>query len=79
MPTSVINQERDRGHSDPHSPAARSASEDAPSIPSTMLAAVYRGVNDVRVEAVPVPAIGPGEVLLRVHSCGICGTDLKKI
>ncbi len=79
MPTSVINQERDREHSGPHNTAARSASEDAPSIPSTMLAAVYRGVNDVRVEAVPVPAIGPGEVLLRVHSCGICGTDLKKI
>ena len=48
-------------------------------IPSTMQAAVYRGVNDVRVETVPVPAIGAGEVLLRVHSCGICGTDLKKI
>ncbi len=48
-------------------------------IPSTMHAAVYRGVNDVRLETVPVPKIGPGELLLRVHSCGICGTDLKKI
>ena len=48
-------------------------------IPPTMLAAVYHGVNDVRLEAVPVPKIGPGEMLLRVHSCGICGTDLKKI
>jgi L-iditol 2-dehydrogenase len=28
---------------------------------------------------VPVPAIGPGELLVRVHTCGICGTDLKKI
>ncbi len=45
----------------------------------SMQAAVYRGVDDVRVETVPVPAIGPGEVLIRVHSCGICGTDLKKI
>lgn len=44
-----------------------------------MRAAVYRGINDVRVETVPVPPIGPGEVLLRVHACGICGTDLKKI
>jgi L-iditol 2-dehydrogenase len=44
-----------------------------------MQAAVYRGVNDVRVETVPGPAIGPGEVLIEVHSCGICGTDLKKI
>jgi L-iditol 2-dehydrogenase len=48
-------------------------------VPATMQAAVYRGVNDVRIETVPVPAIGPGEVLIRVHSCGICGTDLKKI
>jgi L-iditol 2-dehydrogenase len=48
-------------------------------IPSTMLAAVYRGINDVRLETVPVPAIGPGELLLKVHTCGVCGTDLKKI
>src|ERR1700678_3680208 len=48
-------------------------------IPATMLAAVYRGVNDVRLETVPVPQIGAGELLLRVHTCGVCGTDLKKI
>ena len=48
-------------------------------IPATMQAAVYRGVNDVRLETVPVPQIGPGELLLQVHSCGVCGTDLKKI
>jgi L-iditol 2-dehydrogenase len=49
------------------------------SLPATMLAAVYRGVNDVRLETVPVPAIGAGELLVRVHTCGVCGTDLKKI
>ena len=49
------------------------------SIPDSMRAAVYRGINDVRVETVPVPEIGPGEVLIRVAACGICGTDLKKI
>jgi L-iditol 2-dehydrogenase len=49
------------------------------SIPATMRAAVYRGINDMRVETVPVPEIGPGEVLIKVASCGICGTDLKKI
>jgi L-iditol 2-dehydrogenase len=48
-------------------------------IPTTMQAAVYRGVGDVRMETVPVPRIGAGELLLRVHTCGICGTDLKKI
>ena len=55
-----------------------------PVIPATMRAAVYRGVNDVRVETVPVPVdadggIGRGEVLVRIETCGICGTDLKKI
>jgi L-iditol 2-dehydrogenase len=49
------------------------------SIPTTMRAAVYRGLSDVRVETVPVPEIGAGEVLIRVAACGICGTDLKKI
>jgi L-iditol 2-dehydrogenase len=48
-------------------------------IPATMQAAVYRDVDDVRLETVPVPEIGPGEILVRVHTCGICGTDLKKI
>jgi L-iditol 2-dehydrogenase len=48
-------------------------------IPATMQAAVYRGINDVRLETVPVPQIGAGELLLRVHTCGICGTDLKKV
>ena len=48
-------------------------------IPATMQAVVYRGVNDMRVETVPVPAIGPGELLVKVATCGICGTDLKKI
>src|SRR6202521_251678 len=52
---------------------------DARAVPATMLAAVYRGVNDVRTETVPVPKIGRGEMLVRVHSCGVCGTDLKKI
>ncbi|MGH9556001.1 MAG: alcohol dehydrogenase catalytic domain-containing protein, partial [Terriglobales bacterium] len=48
-------------------------------VPATMQAAVYRGKGEVRVEDVPVPTIGPGELLIRVHTCGICGTDLKKI
>ncbi|HUM03866.1 MAG TPA: zinc-dependent dehydrogenase [Terriglobales bacterium] len=52
---------------------------EGPVIPSVMKAAVYRGQNDVRLEEVPVPEIGAGEMLVRVHTCGICGTDLKKI
>lgn len=45
----------------------------------TMRAAVYRGPARISIETVPVPQIGDGEILLRVHACGICGTDLKKI
>jgi L-iditol 2-dehydrogenase len=48
-------------------------------VPATMRAVVYRGVNDMRVETVPVPEIGPGEILIKVATCGVCGTDLKKI
>lgn len=44
-----------------------------------MRAAVYRGQGRVSVEDVAIPAIGPGELLLRVEACGICHTDLKKI
>ena len=53
--------------------------EESKTIPSTMLAAVYHGINDIRLETVPIPKIGPGELLLKVHTCGVCGTDLKKI
>jgi len=42
-----------------------------------MLAALYHGPDDVRVEERPVPAIGPGEALLKVVSAGICATDLR--
>jgi len=44
-----------------------------------MRAGVYRGKDRVVVETVPIPEIGPGEVLFRVAACGICGTDIKKI
>ncbi len=44
-----------------------------------MKAAVYRAVDEVRTEEIAVPAIGVGEVLVRIDTCGICGTDLKKI
>ena len=42
-----------------------------------MLAAVYHGPNDLRVESVPMPEIGPDELLLRVLRANICGTDLR--
>ena len=48
-------------------------------IPKTMRAGVYRDKGVVRVEEVPVPEVGPNEVLIKVAACGICGTDIKKI
>jgi L-iditol 2-dehydrogenase len=44
-----------------------------------MRAAVYRGPGGISIESVETPLIGRGEILIRVESCGICHTDLKKI
>jgi L-iditol 2-dehydrogenase len=44
-----------------------------------MRAVVYRGVNDLRLETVPVPRIGTNELLVKVAVCGVCPTDIKKI
>jgi len=48
-------------------------------VPGEMQAAVYLGKGRVAVQAVATPAIGRGEILVRVEACGICHTDLKKI
>jgi len=50
-----------------------------PAVPAAMRAIVYRGTNRLALETVPVPEIGDRELLVRVHACGVCGTDLKKI
>ncbi len=42
-----------------------------------MLAAVYYGPNDLRVEEVPKPEVGPEEILLKVLNASICGTDIR--
>jgi len=41
-----------------------------------MRAARFYGGKDIRVEEIPVPEPGPGEVLVRIRSAGICGSDL---
>ncbi|MBN1937862.1 MAG: alcohol dehydrogenase catalytic domain-containing protein [Anaerolineae bacterium] len=46
-------------------------------IPKTMQAVVVYGPQDYRLETVPVPQIGPGEVLVRVLATGICASDVK--
>jgi L-iditol 2-dehydrogenase len=40
---------------------------------------VYRGKNQLVLERVPIPEVGDGELLVRVETCGVCGTDIKKI
>ena len=44
-----------------------------------MKALVYLGKGLLQIEDIPVPDIGPGEMLVRVEACGVCGTDIKKI
>ena len=46
-------------------------------ISKTMQAVRVYGVQDYRLEEVPVPQVGPGEVLVRVLATGICASDVK--
>jgi len=43
-----------------------------------MRVAMYYANRDVRIEEQPVPCIGPGEVLMKVHASGICGSDVME-
>lgn len=45
----------------------------------TMMAAVYTGHGQIQIQPIPIPSLGPGEILVRVEACGICHTDLKKV
>ena len=42
-----------------------------------MKAATYFGKEDLRVIEHPVPVLDDGEVLLQIHACSVCGTDLR--
>lgn len=46
-------------------------------MPETMKAALYLGPGQMEVREVPKPQAGPGDVLLRVNACSLCGTDRK--
>ncbi|MBN1912982.1 MAG: alcohol dehydrogenase catalytic domain-containing protein [Candidatus Omnitrophica bacterium] len=43
-----------------------------------MKAAVYYSNSDIRIEERPAPKIGPGELLVKVEACGICGSDVME-
>ena len=51
----------------------------AVTLPTHMNAAVYQEARRLSVEAWPVPEPGPGEVVLEVSHCGVCGTDLHML
>jgi L-iditol 2-dehydrogenase len=44
-----------------------------------MRAAVHAGIREIRLVDRPTPGIGPGELLLRVRGCGLCGSDLARL
>jgi threonine dehydrogenase-like Zn-dependent dehydrogenase len=50
-----------------------------PPAPERMDAAVLRGPGRLEVESVPVPDVGPHQVLVAVDLCGVCGTDLHMV
>lgn len=43
-----------------------------------MRAAVYHGVGDIRIEDIPEPTAGPGEVKIKLAHNGVCGSDLHE-
>lgn len=43
-----------------------------------MRAAMYYNNHDVRLEEAPMPSIGPGELLVKIHASGICGSDVME-
>ena len=42
-----------------------------------MKAVVCHSLDDYRIEQVPIPQVGPGEILLKVEACGVCAGDIK--
>jgi L-iditol 2-dehydrogenase len=41
-----------------------------------MKAAKLYNFNDIRIEDIPIPEIGPGDALIKTHACGICSGDV---
>ena len=42
-----------------------------------MKAAVFYGIGDLRVEERPMPKAGPGQMVVKIDYCGVCGTDVE--
>ena len=61
----------------PKSVPAKSSSNVVDKLPKSMPAVMAHGPHDYRMEERPVPKPGPGEVLLKVKSTGVCASDIK--
>ena len=61
----------------PKSVPAKSGSSVVDKLPKSMPAVMAHGPHDYRMEERPVPKPGPGEVLLKVKSTGVCASDIK--
>ena len=57
-------------------PVGMSSTPDSGAVPDVMPAAVFMGLKDVSVEDRPTPRPAPGELLVEVSHCGVCGSDL---
>ena len=45
----------------------------------TLKAVIYHTYDNIRLEEIPIPAYAEDELLIQVHGCGLCGSDILKI
>lgn len=57
-------------------PARSRPKSERPEVCSTMRAAIFAGPEQLRVEEIATPRPGPGQVLVRLEGCGVCGSNL---
>jgi L-iditol 2-dehydrogenase len=43
-----------------------------------MKAAMYCSIDDIRIQEIPKPHVGPDEILVEMKACGVCGSDLME-
>src|ERR1700733_9465907 len=74
----TLSRVRQEGRATPRHRRAKALSVGAVP-PELMPAAVYVGDGRIEVEEVPRPEPGPGDVLVEIAECGICGSDLHMV
>jgi threonine dehydrogenase-like Zn-dependent dehydrogenase len=66
-------------HGELHPTRDRKLCEEASKMPTMMRQARVYGVDDLRMDVMPVPVAAPTDVVVRVTACGICGSDIGYI